>query len=99
MPKTTSLRDALDVYRRVHKLAPFRFFNGNTMAAVAKMMVGEVFQAMPPMPAQMARSTLAHYVVGAIKASELEEVLGHVGRLWRETEQGSPASPPAASRA
>ncbi len=87
--RTMSLRAALDVYRQTHKLAPFKFFNGNTVAAVAKMMMGEVLEAMPSMQAQMARSTVAHYVVGAIRASELEDVLGHVGDLWRKTANGN----------
>jgi hypothetical protein len=68
------------------------------VAAVAKMMMGEVLDAMPSMQAQMARSTVAHYVVGAIKAGELEEVLGHVGQLWRKAGNGSAAAPTSASR-
>jgi hypothetical protein len=84
-PKTIPLWAALDLFRQTHKLAPFKFFNGNTVAAVAKTMIGEVLGAMPPVQAQMARSTVAHYVVGAIKVGELEQVLDHVGQLWLKT--------------
>ncbi len=97
VPKTLSLRAALDVYRQTHKLAPFKFFNGNTVAMVAKMMIGEVLGAMPTVQAQMARSTVAHYVVGAIKAGELEEVLGHVGQVWLKAGNGKAPQTPAPS--
>ena len=99
LPRTMSLRQALDVYRQTHKLAPFKFFNGNTVAAVAKMMMGDVLQGMPPMQAQMARSTVAHHVVGAIRAGELEEVLAHVGQLWQKAGNGSDPKPPSADPA
>jgi hypothetical protein len=95
IPRTMSLRAALDVYRQTHKLAPFKFFNGNTVAAVAQRMMGPVLETMPTVQAQMARSTVAHYAVGAIRASELEEVLGHVGQLWRKTGNGNGANPSA----
>ena len=77
-----NLRTALDVCRQVHKLAPFRFFNGNTVAAVAKVMVDEALRPLPPVQAQIARSTVSHYVVGAIKVDELENVFKHFGDRW-----------------
>jgi hypothetical protein len=79
--RSLPLVEALDVFRQVHHLAPFKFFNGNTMAAVAKVMIGEELAAIPSMQAQMVRSTVAHYVVGAIKAKELESVLQHFSQL------------------
>lgn len=79
--RSLPLGEALDVFRQIHHLAPFKFFNGNTMAAVAKQMIGEELAAIPTMQAQMVRSTVAHYVVGAIKAKELEAVLQHLKRL------------------
>ena len=91
-----NLRTALDVCRQVHKLAPFLFFNGNTVAAVAKLMVDEAVRPLPPVQAQIARSTVSHYVVGAIKADELEGVFKHFGDRWRNAApvaSAVPASP------
>ena len=82
--KSLPLRDVLDMFRQIHKLAPFKYFNGNTVAALARNMMGEVVDALPSVQAQMARSTVSHYVVGAIKAGELEQVLDHVGGLWHK---------------
>jgi hypothetical protein len=93
--RSMKLREVLDVYRQIHKLAPFKFFNGNTVAAVAKVMMAEVLQPLPSVQAQIARSTVSHYVVGAIKARELEEVLGHVTQLLRSASQAAPAAPVA----
>lgn len=76
------LRDALEVFRQIHKLAPFQFFNGNTVAAVAKLLVTPVLDPLPSVQSQIARSTVSHYVVGAIKARELEDVFSHFGHLW-----------------
>lgn len=81
--RTLPLAEALDVFRQVHHLAPFKFFNGNTMAAVAKLMMAEELAAIPSMQAQMVRSTVAHYVVGAIKAKELEAVLQHLKQMMK----------------
>ncbi len=83
--RSMKLSEALDLYRQVHKLAPFQFFNGNTVAAVAKTMMAEVLGSLTPVQATMARSTVSHYVVGAIKPAELADVFGHLGQVWRNT--------------
>jgi hypothetical protein len=96
--RTMKLSQVLDLYRQVHKLAPFRFFNGNTVAAVAKMMMAEVLGSLSAVQATIARSTVSHYVVGAIKASELDEVLAHIGQAWRNAGPHSPQTPPPSLR-
>ncbi len=101
--KTLPLQAALDVFRQVHKLAPFKFFNGNTVAAVAKDMMTDALAPLPSLQAEMARRTVAHYVVGAVKGGELEQVLKHVSSLLGgvpATQTASPAptsAPPAAA--
>lgn len=75
------LREVLDVCRQLHQLAPFRFFNGNTVAAVTKRIVADELASLPPVQAQMVRSTVSHYVVGAIKFKELEDVCAHAERF------------------
>lgn len=92
--KSVKLREALDLCRQIHKVAPFRFFNGNTVAAIAKLIVTEALQPLPPVQAQIARSTVSHYVVGAIKPKELDDVFGHFGNRWVNT---VPPSPPASA--
>jgi hypothetical protein len=87
------LREVLDVFRQVHRLAPFKFFNGNTVAAVARDMMTEVVAPLPSLQAEMACRTVAHYVVGAIKAGEVNEVLKHVASLLRN----APPLPPSAA--
>lgn len=37
--RAIGLREALDLCRKCHSLAPFDFFNGNTMAAVSRKMI------------------------------------------------------------
>lgn len=91
------LREVLDLCRQVHKLAPFQFFNGNTVAAVAKLIVSGALQPLPPVQAQIARSTVSHYVVGAIKPRELEDVFGHFGDRWSKA--APPSSPASGSAA
>jgi hypothetical protein len=90
--RTMRLRDVLDVFRQVHKLAPFKFFNGNTVAALAKTMISEVLNGLPPVQTTMAQRTVSHYVVGMIKAGEMQDVLGHIGEAWRKLPPG-PATP------
>jgi len=81
--RTLPLSEVIEMFRKIHQLAPFKFFNGNTMAAVARKMIEPELAGVPSMQAQMVRSTIAHYVVGAIKARELESVLEHLKQLKR----------------
>ncbi|MBI5383091.1 MAG: hypothetical protein HZA90_00235 [Verrucomicrobia bacterium] len=82
-PRDLRLRQVLEMCREIHKLAPFQFFNGNTVAAVAKTFVEDMLQSLPPVQAQIARSTVSHYVVGVIKPRELEDVFAAFDGLWR----------------
>jgi hypothetical protein len=98
--ETMPLRQALDVFRQVHKLAPFKFFNGNTVAAAAREMMAQVVGPLPSLQAEMARRTVGHYVVGAVKAAEVDQVLQHVAGMLNEQASapaGLPGSPGAAS--
>ena len=44
VPRPMKLREALDLCRECHALAPFDFFNGNTMAAISRKMVESFLQ-------------------------------------------------------
>ena len=75
--KSMSLQEALDVCRDCHELAPFTFNNGNTFAAIGRTLVDEDLKAMPPVEAQILRTTMCHYIVGLIGRKELQQVLRH----------------------
>ena len=90
--RSMKLRQVLEVCRQIHKLAPFQFFNGNTVGHIVKVMVGEMLQPLPSVQAQIARSTVSHFVVGQIKAGELEDVFKHFGPLWRNPPPASNSS-------
>jgi hypothetical protein len=72
--RNLSLTDALDVCRRAHALAPFAFFNGNTFAGAIRILLDESLKPLPPVEAQILRSTVAHYVAGVVKVGELHKV-------------------------
>ena len=78
-----SLPDAIDVCRRCYDLGPFVFNNGNTFAAGARKMLEDWLQLMPPVEAQIARTTVGHYVVGQITRKEMVEVLANFESRWK----------------
>lgn len=75
--RSMSLPEALDVCRSCHELGPFTFNNGNTFAAIGRTLVEEPLKAVPPVEAQILRTTLCHYIVGQIGRKELQQVLRH----------------------
>ena len=72
-----SLPEALDICRDCHELRPFMFNNGNTFAAIGRTLVEEQLKAVPPVEAQILRTTMCHYIVGMIDRKELQQVLRH----------------------
>jgi len=77
LPRKMGLTEVLDVCRRAHEQAPFAFENGNTFAAIARTLVEELLKVMPPLEAQIIRTTVCHYVVGLVGQTELLGVLKH----------------------
>ena len=75
--KSMSLPEALDICHDCHELGPFTFNNGNTFAAIGRTLVEEQLKAVPPVEAQILRTTMCHYIVGMIGRKELQEVLRH----------------------
>ncbi len=94
-----SLRRALDLMRQGHDLNPFGFFNGNTMAAVCKQVMEDSLKSLSPVEAQIVRTTCAHYVVGTIKARELEEVLNSFAASWSKAQTAPATKAPAKANA
>jgi hypothetical protein len=79
--KSMSLPEALDICRDCHELRPFMFNNGNTFAAIGRTLVEEQLKAVPPVEAQILRTTMCHYIVGLIDRKELQQVLRHFESL------------------
>lgn len=75
--KTMSLQGAIEICFECHELGPFTFNNGNTFAAIGRTLIDEYLKAMPPVEAQIVRTTVCHYIVGMIGRKELQQVLRH----------------------
>jgi len=74
--------EACEICHKCHELAPFTFNNGNTFAAIGVTFVEEDLKLMPPVEAQIIRTTIGHYIVGLIGRRELQQVLRHFEPLW-----------------
>ena len=70
-----TLRETLDVCRQCHRLAPFCFYNGNTFAAIGRIIIQDMLRKMPPMEAHSFRSVVGHYIAGTIGVKELNTAL------------------------
>ena len=75
--KSMSLPEALDICHHCHEQGPFTFNTGNTFAAIGRTMVEEQLKSVPPVEAQILRTTMCHYIVGLIGRKELQQVLRH----------------------
>ena len=75
--KNLTIREAFEVCHNCHELGAFTFNNGNTFAAIGRTLVEDYVQQMPPLEAQIIRTTIGHYIVGLIGRKELQQVLRH----------------------
>ena len=90
--KRLTLRAVLQVFHDVCALPPFTFNNGNTFAAISRTLLDEHFKSIPPVEAQILRTTVCHYVVGQIGSKELQQVLRHFEAVLKTSGPGSVAS-------
>ena len=97
IPMTMELSDALKVCRECHDLVPFTFNNGNTFAAIGRTLVEEFLKQMPPVEAQIIRTTIGHYIVGLIGRKELQQVMKHFEPLLARLPTASNAPAPSAA--
>ena len=65
-----SLHEVIDLCRRCHRMAPFCFYNGNTFAAIARLLIGEMN--LPPTQAAVIRSLAGHIVAGVASDEEVK---------------------------
>jgi len=77
IPQNMSLQEVLDVCRRCYELTPFTFNNGNTFAAIGKTLIEDWLKRLPPVEAQIIRTTVGHYIASQIGRKELLQVLCH----------------------
>ena len=75
--KVLTMLEAFEICRRAHELGPFVFNNGNTFAALGCTLVEEHLQGLPPVEAQILRTTIGHYICGLIGRRELLQVARH----------------------
>lgn len=84
VPQEMSLFEALDVCRRCCDMAPFTFNNANTFAAIGKGLVEEWLNRLPSVEAQIARTTIGHYVADhAVGRRELRSVIKAFVSRWQ----------------
>lgn len=76
--KPARLAEAFDACRKTRELSPFTFNNGNTFAAVGRSLVEEALKHVPAVEAQMARTTICHFIAGTVSRRELIQVLQHL---------------------
>lgn len=87
------LMDAFDVCREAHQLSAFLFNNGNTFAALGHTMVENQLRSLPPVEAQILRTTIGHYICGLIGRRELQQVLRHLTPLLGSEPAPAPVTP------
>ena len=73
-----TLREILKVCRRCHRLSPFCFYNGNTFAAIGRILIQDVLRPMSPVKAHAFRSVAGHYIAGTAGDDELEKALAEL---------------------
>ena len=93
IPRAMSLLEVLEICRKCHELGPFVFNNGNTFATISKSLVEDWGRSLPPVEAQILRTTVSHYVAGQVGKQELLQVLRHVETRWIPVEQGNHIPP------
>lgn len=69
--QSMSLFEAVEVCRKCHRLAPFTNFNGNTFAAIARILVKRL--GLDPQSDHITRSLAGHIVAGVASEEEVEE--------------------------
>jgi hypothetical protein len=70
-----TLKQAFDLCRQCHKLAPFCFYNGNTFAAIGRTLIQDLLRKIPPLKAHSFRSVVGHYIAGTVGREEMSKAL------------------------
>lgn len=62
----SSLLEAWEFLRNLHKSAPFLFFNGNTFADIGRRLADALFADLPSVRRRELASAVAHYIAGVL---------------------------------
>ena len=65
-----TLFEVVELCRRCHRMAPFCFYNGNTFAAIARLLIGNLN--LPGSKAAVIRSLAGHIVAGVATDEEVK---------------------------
>lgn len=79
MDRQMTLFDAIEICRRCHRLAPFTNYNGNTFAAIARTLVGQLDLELAE--EKIARSLAGHIVAGVADTEETRAFRDFCGSL------------------
>ena len=74
-----SLFDVIDICRRCHRLAPFTNYNGNTFAAIARIIIRKLN--LEPEKEHLVRSLAGHIVAGVASDKEIQAFQKFCNRL------------------
>jgi hypothetical protein len=70
-----SLGEAFGFLRRMHRSAPFLFFNGNTFAELGRELAAALFADLPPLIGREVTSAVAHYIAGVLDKESLHDLI------------------------
>ncbi|HMJ66910.1 MAG TPA: hypothetical protein VK615_16325 [Candidatus Binatia bacterium] len=92
--KQMTLPEALELCKKCHDQSPFVFNNGNTFAAIARTLIEDWLEMLPPLEAQIVRTTVAHYVAGMVGKRELLKILDHFEPMLKAGVPAKRSTPP-----
>ena len=92
-----TLPEALELCKKCHDQSPFIFNNGNTFAAIARTLIEDWLKLLPPLEAQIVRTTVAHYVAGMVGKRELLKILDHFEPMLKAGVLAKSSAPPVAT--
>ncbi len=69
------MAETLALLRRMHRCAPFLFFNGNTFAELGRQLSSALFADLAPIPLREVASATAHYIAGVLDEEALHQLI------------------------
>ncbi len=75
LPREITLAETLALLRRMHRCAPFLFFNGNTFAELGRQLSSALFADLAPIPLREVASATAHYIAGVLDEEALHQLI------------------------
>ncbi|MEI7912374.1 MAG: hypothetical protein WCK77_22305 [Verrucomicrobiota bacterium] len=70
-----TLAEALALLRRMHRCAPFLFFNGDTFAELGHQLSSALFADLAPCLLREVASATAHYIAGVLDEDALHQLI------------------------